>query len=193
MVRLKKDSVGIRWHARGGQGAVTSSKILAEAANLEDNYFLGMPDYGAERAGAAMRSFTRVSSKPLRDLSEITEPDAVVVLDATLLDEVDVVAGLKTDGALVINTTESPSHIRAKLGYKGKIIIVDATSISMETMGRNIPNIAMLGALAQAVEVVSKENLVKMIRESLGGKFKKAVVEANVTAFEKAYKAAQAG
>ena len=193
MVRLRKDPVGIRWHARGGQGAVTSSKILAEAANLEDNYFLGMPDYGAERAGAAMRSFTKVSSKPLRDLSEIAEPDAVVVLDATLLDEVDVVAGLKADGALVINTTEPPSDIRAKLGYKGKIIIVDATSISMETMGRNIPNIAMLGALAQAVEVVSKENLVKMIKESLGGKFKKAVVEANVTAFEKAYKTAQAG
>ena len=193
MARLKRDPIGIRWHARGGQGAVTSSKILAEAAKLEDNYFLGLPDYGAERAGAAMRSFTKVSSKPLRDLSEIAEPDAVVVLDATLLDEVDVVAGLREDGALVVNTTESPSDIRTKLGFKGKIFTVDATSISIENLGRNIPNIAMLGALAQAAEVVSKENLVKMIRESLGDKFKKAVIEANVKAFEKAYETAQAG
>lgn len=193
MARLKRDPIGIRWHARGGQGAVTSSKILAEAAKLEGNYFLGMPDYGAERAGAAMRSFTKVSSKPLRDLSEIAEPDAVVVLDATLLDEVDVVAGLKEDGVLVVNTTESPSDIRARLGYKGKILTVDATSISIESLGRNIPNIAMLGALAQAVEVVSKESLVKMIRESLGGKFKQAIVEANVKAFKKAYQTAQAG
>lgn len=193
MAQLKRDPIGIRWHARGGQGAVTSSKILAEAAKLEGNYFLGMPDYGAERAGAAMRSFTKVSSKPLRDLSEIAEPDAVVVLDATLLDEVDVVAGLKEDGVLVVNTTESPSDIRARLGYKGKILTVDATSISIESLGRNIPNIAMLGALAQAVEVVSKESLVKMIRESLGGKFKQAIVEANVKAFKKAYQTAQAG
>ncbi len=193
MVQLKRDPIGIRWHGRGGQGAVTSSKILAEAAKFEDNYFLGMPDYGAERAGAAMRSFTKVGSKPLRDLSEITEPDAVVVLDATLLDEVDVVAGLKGDGALVVNTTESPNNVRAKLGYKGRIVTVDATSISMENLGRNIPNIAMLGALAQTAEVVSRENLVKMIRESLGSKFKQAIVEANVKAFEKAYEVAQAG
>lgn len=193
MAQLKRDPIGIRWHGRGGQGAVTSSKILAEAAKFEGNYFLGMPDYGAERAGAAMRSFTKVGSKPLRDLSEITEPDAVVVLDTTLLDEVDVVAGLKKDGVLVVNTTESPSDIRAKLGYKGRIVTVDATSIAMENLGRNIPNIAMLGALAQAAEVVSRENLVKMIRESLGGKFKQAIVEANVKAFEKAYEVAQAG
>ncbi len=193
MVRLKRDPIGIRWHGRGGQGAVTSSKILAEAAKFEDNYFLGLPDYGAERAGAAMRSFTKVSSKPLRDLSEIAEPDAVVVLDQTLLDEVDVVAGLKADGVLVINTTESPSDIRARLGYKGEIFTVDGTSISIQALGRNIPNIAMLGALAQAAEVVSKENLVEMIRETLGKKFKQAVVEANVTAFEKGYTTAQAG
>lgn len=193
MARLKRDPIGIRWHARGGQGAVTSSKILAEAAKFEDNYFLGLPDYGAERAGAAMRSFTKVSSKPIRALCEIAEPDAVVVLDSTLLGEVNVVAGLKEDGVLVINTTESPSDIRAKLGYKGKIFTIDATSISMENSGRNIPNIAMLGALAQTVEVVSKENLVKMIKESFGGKFKQSVVEANVRAFEKAYETAQAG
>jgi len=193
MERLKRDPIGVRWHARGGQGAVTSSKILAEAAKFEDKHFLGLPDYGAERAGAAMRSFTKVSSKPIRDLCEIAEPDAVVVLDPTLLDEVNVVVGLKKDGALVINTTESPKDIRAKLNYSGKIFTVDATSICVETMGKNIPNIAMLGALAQAAEVVSKANLVKTIKESLGGKFKQAVVEVNVKAFEKAYEMAKAG
>jgi len=193
MAQLKRDPIGIRWHARGGQGAVTASKILAEAGKLEDKYFLGLPDYGAERAGAAMRSFTMVSTKPLRALCEVAEPDAVVVLDSTLFDEVNVVAGLKEDGVLVVNTTESPANVRSKLGYKGEIYVVDATSISTENLGRSMPNIPMLGALAQAVEVVSKENLVKLIRESLSGKFKEAVVEGNVKAFEKAYDTAQAG
>ena len=193
MAQLKRDPIGIRWHARGGQGAVTASKILAEAGKFEDKYFLGLPDYGAERAGAAMRSFTMVSTRPLRALCEVAEPDAVAVLDSTLLDEVNVVAGLKEDGVLVVNTTESPANIRSKLGYKGKIYVVDATSISTENLGRSMPNIPMLGALARAVEVVSKENLVKLIRESLSGKFKEAVVEGNVKAFEKAYDTAQAG
>ena len=156
MAQLKRDPIGIRWHGRGGQGAVTASKILAETGRFEDKYFLGLPDYGAERAGAAMRSFTTVSTKPIRALCEIAEPDAVVVLDSTLLDEVNVVAGLKEDGVLVINTTESPANIRSKLGYKGKIYAVDATSISIENLGKSIPNIPMLGALARAVEVVSK-------------------------------------
>jgi len=152
-----------------------------------------LPDYGAERAGAAMRSFTTVSTKPIRALCEIAEPDAVVVLDSTLLDEVNVVSGLKEDGVLVVNTTEYPANIHSKLGYNGKIYAVDATSISIKNLGKNIPNIPMLGALARAVEVVSKENLLKMIKESLSGKFKKAVVEGNVKAFEEAYETVQAG
>ncbi len=193
MVQLERDPIGIRWHGRGGQGAVTASKILAEAGRFEDKYFLGLPDYGAERAGAAMRSFTTVSTKPIRALCEIAEPDAVVVLDSTLLDEVNVVSGLKEDGVLLVNSTESPANIRSKLGYKGKIYAVDATSISIKNLGKSIPNIPMLGALARAVEVVSKENLLKMIKESLSGKFKKAVVVGNVKAFEEAYETVQAG
>lgn len=190
---MKRDPVKIRWHGRGGQGAVTASKILAEASKFEDKYFLGLPDYGAERTGAPVISYTKVGSKPIRDLCEVTEPDAVAVLDSTLPEEVDVLSGLGEDGALVINTSDSPADIRSQLGYKGEIYTVNATAISMKNLGRNLPNIPILGSLSRAVEVVSKENLERMIREYLGGKFKDKIVEGNLKAFKEAYEKTQVG
>lgn len=190
---LKKDPIAIRWHGRGGQGAVTASKILAEAGKFEDKYFLGLPDYGAEREGAPISSYTKLSSKPIRDLSVVPEPDVVVVLDPTLLEEVNVLGGLSEDNVLIVNTSESPDQIRSKLGYKGEIYTVDATSISMENLGRDLPNIPILGSIVRAVEIVGKDNLAKMIRESLSAKFKEKIVEGNMSAFEKAYDVTQAG
>lgn len=190
---LKKDPIAIRWHGRGGQGAVTASKILAEAGKFEDKYFLGLPDYGAEREGAPISSYTKLSSKPIRDLSVVPEPDVVVVLDPTLLEEVNVLGGLSEDNVLIVNTSESPDQIRSKLGYKGEIYTVDATSISMKNLGRDLPNIPILGSIVRAVEIVGKDNLAKMIRESLSAKFKEKIVEGNMSAFEKAYDVTQAG
>ncbi len=190
---MKRDPVKIRWHGRGGQGAVTSSKILAEASKFEDKYFLGLPNHGAERTGAPVISYTKVGSKPIRDLCEVTEPDAVAVLDSTLPEEVDVLSGLGEDGALVINTSDSPADIRSQLGYKGEIYTVNATAISMKNLGRNLPNIPILGSLSRAVEVVSKENLERMIREYLGGKFEDKIVEGNLKAFKEAYEKTQVG
>ena len=180
-------TIEIRWHGRGGQGVVTASKLLAEAALEEGKYFQGMPDYGAERMGAPIRAFTRISSDPIKPYCQVTEPDVVVVLDPTLLDIVDVTEGLKKEGMLIVNTASSPAEIRSQLGYQGRVYTIDATAIALELLGRNLPNIPMLGALIHATGIVPKEILSLVLRAKLGATMKQDIVEANISSFEQAY------
>jgi len=184
---VDKKTIEIRWHGRGGQGAVTASKLLAQTALIEDKYFQGMPDYGAERMGAPIKAFTRISIEPIKLYCQVTEPDVVVVLDPTLLDVIDVTEGLKPDGALIINTAKSPEEVRAITGYKGKTYTVDATGIAMKMLGRNLPNTPMLGAVIRTSNIVTKENLIQMLRKTLGATMKEKVVEGNVSALEQAF------
>lgn len=193
MSTVAKDTMEIRWHGRGGQGAVTASKLLAETALEEGKYFQGMPDYGAERMGAPVKAYTRISSQPIKPYCQVTEPDVVLVLDPTLLGVVDVTEGLKKDGLLIVNTTMSSDEIRSKLDYKGKLYSVDATGIAMETLGRNMPNTPMLGALARATGIVAKESLIHQLRVKLGATMKQQIVEANVSALERAYQESKEG
>jgi pyruvate ferredoxin oxidoreductase gamma subunit len=188
---VDKETIEIRWHGRGGQGAVTASKLLAQAALVEGKHFQGMPDYGAERMGAPIKAFTRVSSQPIKLYCQVTEPDMVVVLDPTLLGMVDITEGLKPDGALIVNTPKSPDEVRAVTGYKGKTYTVDATGISMEALGRNLPNTPMLGAVIRTSKVVTKEHLIGVLRKTLGATMKEKVVEGNVTALEQAFERVQ--
>jgi pyruvate ferredoxin oxidoreductase gamma subunit len=184
---VDKETIEIRWHGRGGQGAVTASKMLAQAALAEGKFFQGMPDYGAERMGAPVKAFTRVSSLPIKLYCQVTEPDIVVVLDPTLLGAIDVTEGLKQDGVLIVNTPKAPEEVRGVTGYKGKTYTVDATAIAMDALGRNLPNTPMLGAVIRTSEVVTKDQLVRTLRKVLGATMKKKVVEGNVTAFEQAF------
>jgi len=188
---VDKETIEIRWHGRGGQGAVTASKLLAQAALVEGKHFQGMPDYGAERMGAPIKAFTRVSSQPIKLYCQVTEPDMVVVLDPTLLGMVDITEGLKPDGALIVNTPKSPDEVRAVTGYKGKTYTVDATGISMEALGRNLPNTPMLGAVIRTSKIVTKEHLIGVLRKTLGATMKEKVVEGNVTALEQAFERVQ--
>ncbi len=190
---MAKEMLEVRWHGRGGKGAVTASKILAETALAEGKYFQGMPDYGAERMGAPIKAFTRISLEPIKPYCQVTEPDAVVVLDTTLLSIVNVTEGLKEDGVLIVNTPLSPAEVRSKVGYKGKIYTVDATGISVDILRRNLPNIPMLAALAQATGIVDKESLASQIKDRLGATMKQEVVEGNLKAFDKAYADAREG
>jgi pyruvate ferredoxin oxidoreductase gamma subunit len=190
---VAKETIEIRWHGRGGQGVVTASKLLAETALEEGKYFQGMPDYGAERMGAPVRAFTRISTEPILPYCQVTEPDVVVLLDPTLLGVIDFTEGLKDDGILIVNSTFSPAEVRARLGYKGAIYTVDATGIAMELMGRNLPNTPMLGALTRATGIVAKESLINEIRAKLGATMKPEIVEANVSALERAYQNTQGG
>ena len=182
------DVIEIRWHGRGGQGAVTASEILAEAALEEGKYFQAFPDYGPERMGAPIRAYTRIGSSPIRQHCQITEPDAVVVLDPTLIGIIDFTDGLKDGGVLVVNTTDSPAELKKKLGFeRGKVFTLDATRIALDTIGRNIPNTPMIGALVKALGGLSKESVHEEIRKRLEARGGKEMAQANIKAFERAY------
>ncbi|RLE09034.1 pyruvate synthase [Candidatus Aerophobetes bacterium] len=178
----------VRWHGRGGQGAKTAALLLAGAALDEGKYIQGFPEYGPERMGAPMQSFTRISESPITVHSHVSSPDAVVVLDSTLLEMVNVTEGLSDEGVILVNTSQSPQQIREKLGLKkAKVFTVDATSISLETMGRNLPNTPMLGALIKATSLLKVDTVISNIEKKLGKKYNRKVVEGNIRAIKRAY------
>jgi pyruvate ferredoxin oxidoreductase gamma subunit len=180
--------IEIRWHGRGGQGVVTASKLLASSALAEGKYIQAFPEFGPERMGAPIRSFTRISDESITIHSQVTSPDIVMVLDPTLIGEIDFTEGLKEDGILIVNTTKSPKELKEKLNLKQKkVYSLDATKIAQESIGRPIPNVPMLGALVKATGLLKLEQITKGIRESFSKKFKDEVIEGNIKALEKAY------
>ena len=183
------DMIEIRWHGRGGQGAKTASLLLADAAFNTGKYIQGFPEYGPERMGAPITAYNRISSSPIRIHSNIYEPDYVVVVDDTLLDSVDVTAGLKEDGAIVINTTKNGEDLKKLLkGYKGKIYTIDARKVSMETLGKYFPNTPMLAAIVKVSKIMNEEDFVKDMEGSFKHKFAKKpeVIDGNMKAIEMA-------
>ncbi len=184
----------IRWHGRGGQGVVTAGKLLAETALGSGQYFQAFPDYGPERAGAPIRAFTRVSPEPIHKHCQIQEPDMVLVLDPTLLEAVDVTEGLKENGKLFVNTDKSPAQVRDLVDFHtGKVFTVDATKIAMETLGREITNTPMLGALVKATGLLTVEDLIAQTRKQFADKFGTEVVNRNVEAIKRAAEEVQEG
>ena len=179
----------IRWHGRGGQGAKTASLLLADVAFSTGMYIQGFPEYGPERMGAPITAYNRLSNEPLRVHSNIYEPDFVAVVDDTLLESVDVTAGLKAEGAIVINTKKDPKELLPLLkGYKGKIYTIDAAKISLECIGKNIPNTPMLAAVVHASKVMDEQLFLDNMRASFKHKFatKPEVVEGNMKALSMA-------
>lgn len=169
----------IRIHGRGGQGSVTAAEILAIGAFKDGKYSQAFPNFGVERRGAPIQAFCRIDEKPIRLRCQIYEPDLVVVQDATLISDVDVTAGLKEKGIVLINSARAPEKF--KLG--GVIVkTVDATRLALETLGRPIVNTVMLGALAK-LGIVSLDSIVEVI----GMRFKGELGEKNVTAVKRAF------
>lgn len=183
--------IEIRWHGRGGQGAKTASLLLADAAFNTGKYIQGFPEYGPERMGAPITAYNRISSNPITIHSNIYEPDYVVVVDDTLLECVDVTAGLKEDGAIVINTTKSAAYLKTALkGYKGNIYTIDARKISEEALGRYFPNTPMLAAIVKVSGIMTDEALLEDMKGSFKHKFAKKpeVIDGNMKALELALK-----
>jgi pyruvate ferredoxin oxidoreductase gamma subunit len=176
--------VEIRWHGRGGQGAKTASLLLAEVAFNTGKYIQGFPEYGPERMGAPITAYDRISDEKLTVHSNIYEPDYVVVVDQTLIKSVPVTAGLKKEGAIIINTSKTPEEIRKELKYEGRIYTIDARKISEETLGANFPNTPMLAAVVKVSKVVSEEEFLNNIESSFKHKFanKPQVVPKNMEA-----------
>ena len=183
--------IEIRWHGRGGQGAKTASLLLADAAFNTGKYIQGFPEYGPERMGAPITAYNRISDKPITIHSNIYEPDFVVVVDDTLLESVDVTAGLKEDGAIVINTTKDYEYLKTVLnGYKGRVYTIDARSISMEALGKYFPNTPMLAAIVKVSGIMTDEELLNDMEGSFKHKFAKKpeVIEGNMKALEMSLK-----
>ncbi len=178
----------IRWHARGGQGAVTAAKTLAEMSLTQDMFFQAFPEYGPERMGAPIQCFNRLSKERISTYCGVTNPQIVVVVDPTLLDVVDVTTGLTEYGTLLVNSPENPSEIRKRMNIEGrKIYTVDATHISFDALGRFMPNIPMLGALLKITGLISKDEATNYLKESFGKKFPQKVVDRNIVALERAF------
>jgi len=169
--------IEIRFHGRGGQGAVTAARLLAEAAFLEDKYAQAFPFFGAERRGAPVLAFARIDDKPIRVRTQIYEPDYVVVLDPSLLEILDVASGIKQGGMVVLNSKKAVQFPHAKTAF------VDATSVAIETLGSPITNTAMLGAFAKATGLVKLESIIEVIK----GYFSSKLAEKNVVAIKAAY------
>lgn len=177
----------IRWHGRGGQGAKTAALLLADVAFKTGQYVQGFPEYGPERMGAPITAYNRISKDVIRVHSNIYTPDLVVVVDETLLHSVDVTAGLKEDGAIIINTSMSKEEVLPLLnGYQGNVYTVDARTISMETLGKNFPNSPMLAAAVAVSGVMPREAFFKEMQESYHHKFAKKpeVIEGNMKALK---------
>ena len=184
-----QDLIEIRWHGRGGQGAKTASLLLADAAFNTGKYIQGFPEYGPERMGAPITAYNRISNKPITIHSNIYEPDYVVVVDDTLLETVDVTAGLKSTGAIVINTTKSSECLKSKLnGFDGDIYTIDARKVSMETLGRYFPNTPMLAAIVKVSKIMDEQDFINDMRGSFKHKFAKKpeVIDGNMKAIEMA-------
>ena len=185
------DLIEIRWHGRGGQGAKTASLLLADAAFNTGKYIQGFPEYGPERMGAPITAYNRISTKPITIHSNIYEPDYVVVVDDSLLESVDVTAGLKKTGAIVINTTKDAEYLKQHLkGYEGEIYKIDARKISLEALGKYFPNTPMLAAIVKVSKVMTDEEFLNDMQGSFKHKFAKKpeVIEGNMKALEMALK-----
>ena len=181
--------VEIRWHGRGGQGAKTASLLLADAAFNTGKYIQGFPEYGPERMGAPITAYNRISDEKITIHSNIYDPHYVVLVDDSLLECVDVTAGLKETGAIVINTTKTPDEVRPLLkGYKGKVCTIDAKTISIETLGKYFPNTPMLAAIIKVSGIMDEQVFLDDMVESFKHKFAKKpeVIDGNMAALKRA-------
>ena len=182
-----KQLTEIRWHGRGGQGAKTAALLLADVAFQAGKHVQGFPEYGPERMGAPITAYDRISDKEIRVHSNIYEPDYVAVVDDTLLHSVNVTAGLKKEGGILVNTQKSADEILPLLnGYEGKVYILDAHKVSMEALGKYFPNTPMLAAMVKISGVMEIEEFLREMKVSLEHKFarKPEVLEGNMKALE---------
>jgi pyruvate ferredoxin oxidoreductase gamma subunit len=173
----------VRWHGRGGLGAVTSAEVVARAAISEGKYAQSFPSFGPERRGAPVLAFLRISNEFIRARTAIDEPDVVVVLDPGLLHTVDVTSGLKENGKIIINSGKSPAALKSEFGYKWPVAAVNATRIAEETIGVRITNTAMIGALLKVTEAVKIDSVAEQLQERFGARAK-----ANIEAVKRAYR-----
>ncbi len=172
--------IEIRFHGRGGQGAVTAAALLAKAAGYDNKFSQGFPAFGVERRGAPVKAFARIYDQPITIRSQVYKPDYIVILDPSLADLPEVKEGMKTESIIVVNGKE------LNPGFDQKTHFYDATSLALKTLGRDIVNTAMLGVFAKKTKLVSLESILKAIDDVFEGKS----AELNKTLVKQAYEEA---
>ena len=184
----------IRWHGRGGQGAKTGSAVLAEVMFEAGKHVQSFPEYGAERQGAPMKAFNRVSDAPIRKRCGVQNPDVVAVIDPTLLESVRPTEGCTEKTVYLVNTPACPGEIKAQLGLGDavKVITIDATKITLEEFGQNRPNAPMLGTFAHIFDEVPIEAFVEHFSHKMA-KLPEKILAANVRAIRRGYEEVQVG
>jgi pyruvate ferredoxin oxidoreductase gamma subunit len=190
-----KNIYQIRIHSRGGQGAKTAAQIIAEASIEEGEFAQAFSEYGPERSGAPMKTFLRISKIPINVHSQVQTPDMVVVLDPSLLLNVNVTEGLADGGIVLVNTCDSAESLkdlpacRQELNKKDcKIYTIDAKGIAMRIIGRDLPNTAIMGAIIKLVPLIPYEHAIEETREKFEKKIGKELTEKNVEALKEGYK-----
>ena len=178
------ENVEIRWHGRGGQGTVTAAKVLADVCLSGGRHVQAFPEYGPERAGAPLRAFSRISDKTIRMHCPVLNPSIIGIVDATLIDAIDVTGGALDNAVFIVNTSRDAAEIRKKLGAKDsqKVFTVDASKIAIESFGRAMPNSPMLGAIVKATGIVEMDVLLENVKKSFSKKFSQKIIDGNLEA-----------
>jgi pyruvate ferredoxin oxidoreductase gamma subunit len=190
-----KETMEIRWHGRAGQGVVTAAVTLADVLSSEEGKFVqAFPEFGAEKRGAPILAFNRLSQKPIRTHSQVYYPDIVVVTDPSLLGLVDISDGAKDDAVFLMNTTFDIPLVRErlKLGDR-KIYALDAYTIARDELGRAIPNVPMVAALVKILDLMDMDKFKEKIKISLAKKLRPEVVEMNMRTIDRAVKEVKEG
>ncbi|MBI5599614.1 MAG: 2-oxoacid:acceptor oxidoreductase family protein [Deltaproteobacteria bacterium] len=202
----------VRWHGRAQQGVVTAAKLLGETALREGKYVQAFPEFGPERMGAPVRAFNRLSTEPVRMHCQVKNPGIVIIVDPTLIGKgggkggggktssggpsktaggpSPLVEGTSKDTVFIVNTPRPPGEMRKELGIKdgeGKVYTVDASRISIEKIGRHLPNTPMLGALSKVAGTVELQSIIDNFRENYSKKFDAKVIEGNIEAIRKGF------
>ena len=172
----------IRFHGRGGQGVVTAAEMLSVAAFDEGRFAQAFPSFGSERTGAPVVSFCRIDSRPIRSREPVLKPDALIIQDVTLIHQVDVFAGLSSEGYVLINTSKSVDELGLGdfLGtfHRERLLTCPATELALEHLGRPLPNAVLLGGFAALTSQVTLES----IALAIGQRFSGTTAERNVVA-----------
>lgn len=185
--------IEVRWHGRAQQGIVTAAKVLGEACLMSGKYVQAFPEFGPERMGAPVRAYNRISEDPIRLHCQVTEPRYVLIADPTLISikTVGVTDGTPENAIFIVNTQKGPGQMRAELGLAGKggvkVYTLDAAKISIETIGRVMPNTPMLGALAKATGFITLDALIDNFKVNYAKKFSPKVIEGNVSAMQRGF------
>ncbi|MBW3011241.1 2-oxoacid:acceptor oxidoreductase family protein [Candidatus Woesearchaeota archaeon] len=177
----------IRFHARSGQGAKTAAHFLAVTALEQGMEFQAFSEYSADRTGAPMRTFCRISDKPIRTHEPVINPDIVVVLDPSLMDIKDITEGIKEGGMLLVNSNKDADYFREKTGFNGTIHTLNATKISMDITCKNFPNLPMLGAMSRVSEIISLRTLKDTVKKAYVRKFDREFTDKTLRGINRGY------